>query len=87
MGSTEPRMWLSKPIHKHAVFSQPVHYAVGADHGRVHSAGEDEYANNNDKNVEYKTKQRRAGEIHGQTAQQVIHILMANRVGNNHARE
>ncbi len=76
----EPLVRLAEPVHQHAVFGQAVHHAVGADDRRIHRAGENQHADEHDEDMEDQAQQRRTGKVHGETAQQVVHVLPAHRI-------
>src|SRR5581483_7637992 len=87
MGGPETPVRLPEPVEENAVLGQPVHYAVGADDGSIHRAGENQHADDHDKDVEQQPQHGRSGEMRSQAAQQVVDVLAADRIRNNHPRE
>ena len=78
---------LAEPGHQHAIFGHPIQHAVGADDGSIHGARQNQAAHDHDENMEAQPQQIRPAEIHGQAADQVVEVLGALRIGNDHAGE
>ena len=81
IGGAEALVRLAEPIEQHAVFGDAVHDAVGADDGGVEGAGENEHADDDHKDVEQQLQQLRTGEVHGQSAEEVVGIQIADVTG------
>ena len=76
---------LAQRVRQHAVFGDPVQHAVGAHDGRVHGTGEDHRADHDHEGVKAHSRPQRAGQVHRQTADQVVDIqLRAHPVRNQH---
>ena len=78
---------LAEPVHQHAVLGQPVHHTVGADDRSIYRAGENQHADEHHEDMEHQAQQRRSGQVHGETAQQVVDVLPAHAVRDDHHRE
>ena len=62
-------------------------HAVRAHDGRVHGAGKNQRSHHHHEHVEDQARQKRAGEVHGQAADQILEILRPHFVGDDHHRE
>ena len=77
---------LEEPVGHHAVFGHAIQHAVGADDGRIHRAGQDQEPDHHHEGVQAASRaNKRAGHVHGQSADQVVAIsLHAHFVGDQH---
>ena len=80
-------MRLAEPVGEHAVLGNPVQHAVRSDDGGVHRAGKNQRADHDDEHVKDQSRDERAGEAHGQSADQVFEELRPGLVRNDHHRE
>ena len=68
IGSAKPAVRLTEPVGENAIFRDAVQYAVRTHNGRVHGAGQNQRAYDDDEAVEEQPKQKRSFQIHGQSA-------------------
>ena len=80
-------MRLAEPVHQHAVFGHAVHHAVGADHRSIHGARQNQHAHDHHKDMKHQPQHLRPGQIHRQSAQQIVRSTCRTASGDNHARE
>ena len=73
-----------EPWGEHAIFGNAVEHAVGADDGGVDRARQHEHAHQHYEAVEEQLQRQRAGQVHGDPANQVAEELWADAIGNNH---
>src|ERR1019366_4125568 len=78
---------LAKPVHQDAVLGQAVHDTIAADDGGIDRAGENQHADEYHEDMEHQAEQGRSGEVHGEPAEQVVDVLPARGVGDDHDGE
>ena len=86
-GGPEAGMRMAEPIRKDAVFGHAVQYAVRSDDGCIHRAGKDQRSHQYDERVKQEPQRNRAGEKHRQPADEIVEILGALGVRDNHHGE
>ena len=80
-------MWLTEPGAEHAVFRDTVENTVRAQDGGVNGAGENESSNDHDKSMKDEAGNVRALKVHGQAANQILQVILAFAIGNDHDGE
>src|SRR5437764_9787835 len=80
-------MRFAEPIQQDAVFGHPIQNSVRSDDRGIDSAGEDQYAHDDDKNMEEEAENLRSGKAHRQPADEVVHIRLPNVVRDDHYGE
>src|SRR5229473_4095495 len=87
VGCAEPAVWLTEPVGKNAVFGNSVEHPVGTYDRGIYSARENQRAHHDNEAVEEESYQERPLKIHGQAADQIFQIALANTVRDDHHRE
>ena len=87
IAGAETRMWLTEPGAEHAVFRDTVENTVRAQDGGVNGAGENESSNDHDKSMKDEAGNVRALKVHGQAANQILQVILAFAIGNDHDGE
>src|SRR5579872_111365 len=82
-----PVVRLLKPGGEDAVFSYPIQNSVCSNDGSVLRPGKDQDTNQNHEAVEKQLGDFGAGQVNGDSTNQVREVIRALRVGNNHDRE
>ena len=78
-------MRFSEPCHENAVLGETVQHTICANDRRVDRARKNQDADHNDKYVECEPHELRSDEVHRKTTQEVVHILRADRIRNDHS--
>src|SRR5216683_894345 len=87
IAGAEARVRLAKPFGEHAIFRNAIQHSVGADDSGVHGPGKDECAHDYDEAMKNQADDQRSLETHGQAANQVLQIVLADIIGNDHHGE
>ena len=47
----KPRMWMTEPVGQNAIFRDPIQDPIGSNHGRIHSTGQDQDSDEDNKEM------------------------------------
>ena len=78
---------LPEPVRQHAILGNAIEHAVRSHDGRVHGAREDQRSDGDDERMKGEPQPERAGQAHGQAADQILQIFAPHAVGNDHDGE
>ena len=80
-------MRVPEPVREDAVFGDAVQNAVRTHNGGIHGSGQHQNADQHHEALEDQPQHVWSDKIHGQAADQVVEVLRANRVRNDHEGE
>src|SRR5262249_3263756 len=83
-GRTEASVRSLEPRVQHAVFSNPIHDAIGTDNRRVHGSRQNQNAANDNEDVEPQTKQLRTHQKVCKSTQEVVCVSQTHIIRNDH---
>ncbi len=75
---------LPEPRHQYPVFGETIEITVCSDDRCVDSARKNQNSDNDHKDMEGQSQHLRTSQMHGETAEQVVHILRPDGIRNNH---
>ena len=81
VGGAKAFVRLAEPVQQDAIFGHAVQHAVGADDRGVDRARKNQHAHDHHEDVEHQPQQLRPRQVHRQSAQQVVRVLVADVVG------
>ncbi len=87
IGGSEALMRLAEPWQQHAVFGNAIQDAVGADDRSIRGAGQNQSTHDHYKNMKAETQHVRPAEVHRKAADEIVEVLGADIVGDDHAGE